>query len=680
MCGIVGVYSAADAPSRDTLLAMAGELRHRGPDGAGLYLDRRFGMANTRLAIVDIGGGEQPLSDESGRRWVMQNGEIYNYPELRATLTQRGHRFSTHCDTEVLVHAYEEWGAECLDRLNGEFAFAIWDRDAEELFLARDRFGVRPLFVSWSGGALSFASEAKALLRRPGVRRELDPLGVVEAFTLWGTSPKRSAFADIGELAAGHYLRIGPAGLIEERRWWQLPLAPPGDRSRAREDDLAEELRWLLDDATRIRLRADVPVATYLSGGVDSSAATAMAQHSSIHPLRAFGVRFADPHFDEGAYQDCVARHLGTPLTTVTIDAAQIAALIPRVVVLAEKPTLRTAPAPLLELSAAVRAAGIKVVLTGEGADEVFGGYDIFKLDAVRRFWARHPDSACRPRLLNRLYPYLAHDVSRAGSVLQNVFAAGLSDVGDPLYSHRLRFEQAARLVNRFFAADFVDRARSQGDPTAELIERLPREYHGYSALGKAQHVEVATFLSGYLLHSQGDRMLMGNSIEGRFPFLDHRVAEFAGRLPDQMKLRGLREKHLLRRAVRSYLPAAITRREKRPYRAPILRAFVGAGAPAYVRELTTPECLRDAGLFAPAAVDWLLRKCGRNVETGVSESDEMALVGVLSTMLLHAHLVARPSLAAPAVPNRVVIGSTVTLSRGAGGRYPVAAAGSGPG
>jgi asparagine synthase (glutamine-hydrolysing) len=657
---------------------MAGELRHRGPDGAGLYLDGRFGMANTRLAVVDLARGDQPLSDESGRRWVMQNGEIYNYPELRVTLEQRGHRFRTDCDTEVLVHAYEEWGAACLDRLNGEFAFALWDRATEELFLARDRFGVRPLFVSRSGGTLSFASEAKALLRRPGAARALDPLGIVEAFTLWGTSPARSAFIGIGELAPGHYLRVGPGGAGEERRWWQLPLAPPDERRREREDDLAEELRDLLDDATRIRLRADVPVGTYLSGGLDSSATTAMAQRHTSRPLRAFGIRFTDPHFDEGSYQDSVARHLGTPLTTVTVDAAEIAALMPRVVALAEKPTLRTAPAPLLQLSAGVRAAGVKVVLTGEGADEVFAGYDVFKLDAVRRFWARHPASTCRPRLLNRLYPYLAQDLGRAGSFLQNVFGAGLTDLADPVYSHRLRFEQGGRSLLRFFSGAFVADARAQGDPVAELIARLPREYAGYSPLGRAQHVEVATFLSGYLLHSQGDRMLMGNSIEGRFPFLDHRLAEFAGSLPDGMKLRGLREKHLLRRAVSSYLPPDITRREKRPYRAPILRAFVGRSAPDYVAELTRADRLRAAGVFEPAAVEWLLRKCRKNADVGVSEMDEMALVGVLSTMLLHDQMIAQPALAEPAVPTRIVVGADVEPAGGARLDRPTSAAAAG--
>ncbi|MDF2772941.1 MAG: asparagine synthase, partial [Geminicoccaceae bacterium] len=634
-----------------------------------LYVDRRFVMASTRLSIIDLAAGDQPLSDERGRYWVMQNGEIFNHPELRTELEACGHRFATHSDTEVLAHAYEEWGAECLARLNGEFAFAVWDRAASELFLGRDRFGIRPLFLLETNGVVAFASEAKALLRHPLATRELNPAGVLESFLLWAGSPARSAFIGIRELPPGHYLRVGPPGVLEERRWWDMPFTPREEQRDEPEAELAEELRELLDDATRIRLRADVPVGTYLSGGLDSSAITAMAQRLTRHPVRTFGIGFADPDYDESVFQDQVARALGTELTRLTIDGPEIAELMPRVVVLSEKPTLRTAPAPLLKLSRAARDAGYKVVLTGEGADEMFAGYDVFKLDKVRRFWARHPESKYRPLLLRRLYPYLAQDLARAGAMLHNVFGAGLSETDDPLYSHRLRFDHAARAL-RFFEREALARAVEAGDPREELRARLPADYARFTPLGRAQYLEVITFMCGYLLHSQGDRMLMGHSVEGRFPFLDYRVAEFAGRLPDRMKLVGLREKSILRQAVGPLLPRAIARREKRPYRAPILGAFVGRGSPAYVDELLQPDRLRGTGLFSSPAVGLLLQKCRRNEAQGigVSESDEMALVGVLSTMLLHEHLVARPTLAPPATPNRVVIGAAIMLSTTVGG------------
>ena len=304
MCGIAGIYARPEANAPDELLlTMAGELRHRGPDGTGLYLDGRFGMANNRLAIVDLQGGDQPLASEDGRYWVMQNGEIYNYVELQAELEGLGRRFATTSDTEVIAQAYAEWGPACLDSFNGDFAFAVWDRRERELFLARDRFGVRPLFVAELGGDLVFASELKAILRHPGARRELDPAALVESFTTWCISPDASSFPGIRELAPAHYLRVGPEGIREEHRWWDLRFSDAGDVSPAERSALAEELDELLADATRLRLRADVPVAAYLSGGLDSSAIVAHALEQMDETLYTFGIGFEDPRFDESAFR-----------------------------------------------------------------------------------------------------------------------------------------------------------------------------------------------------------------------------------------------------------------------------------------------------------------------------------------------------------------------------------------
>jgi asparagine synthase (glutamine-hydrolysing) len=658
MSGIAGIYSGAEARiPPEHLLALAGELRHRGPDGVGLYLDRWFGMVHTRLAFVEPEGGDEPVTNENGRLWVMRDGAIYNAPELRDELKGLGHHFATRTDSEVLVHAYEEWGAACLERLNGKFAIALWDRASAELFLARDRFGLCPLFLSERGAALSFASEAKALLRHPAALRELDPLALMESFTLWACAPDRSPFAGIRELPGGHYLRVGGAGILEERRWWELPLAEPDATSRRDRGELAEELVELLGDAVRIRLRAAAPVGTYLSGGLDSSAVTALAARAASRPLPAFAISFADHRFDETAEQDLVASALGATLSRATMTASEIAELLPRVVELTEKPTLRTAPAPLLRLSALAHDFGCRVVLTGEGADELFAGYDIFKLDQVRRFWARQPDSQLRPLLLNRLYGYLPHDLQRAGTLLQGAFRSGLTETNDPLYSHRPRFSKAARLLG-FFGTEAQERASREGEPTERLQARLPAGFSRLSTLKRAQYLEITTFLCGYLLHSQGDRMVMGNSVEGRFPFLDHRVAEFAGRLPDTLQLRGLEEKYLLRKAVAHLLPPEIIRREKRPYRAPILAALVGRDAPEYIAELTRPARLAEAGIFAPPAVDRLFAKCRRNAESIVGEIDEMALAGIISVMLLHEQFIANPRTAAPAMPTRIVVGS----------------------
>ena len=649
---------------------MAGELRHRGPDGTGLYLDGRFGMANTRLAIIDVAGGDQPLPNEDGRYWVMQNGEIYNYVELRRELEDRGHRFETTCDTEVLVHAYEEWGVECVQRLNGEFAFAVWDRDEHQLFLARDRFGIRPLFVAEFGGDFIFASECKALLRHPDAGRSLDPLGLVETLTIWSTLPDRSAFTGIRELPPGHVIRLGPDGMPRQARWWDIDFREP-ERPARRVDDYADELLALLTDAVRIRLRADVPVAAYLSGGLDSSAVATIARDLYPQTLNSFGIGFSDERFDESEFQDLITDAIGTSLTRITVHERDIADLLPRVCELSERPTLRTAPAPLLALSKAVNDAGLKVVLTGEGADELFAGYDIFREDKIRRFWARDPDARHRGLLLTRVNAFLARDLERIGGFLTAFYGRGLGDTDDPLYSHRIRYANTARCL-RLVRPDLLEQAAAEGDPLERLLRRLPRRFTGFSPLGKAQYLEINTFLSGYLLHTQGDRMLMGNSVEGRFPFLDYRIAEFAANLPDSARLLGLVEKHVLRKAVGPLLPDRITARRKQPYRAPIVRAFVGPAAPPWVRDLLEPDTLAEAGVFEPGAVARLLQKC-EGARDAVSETDEMALVAVLSTMLLHDRFVAHPTLAPAVSPTRVVVGSQVETPAAAGAGLEVA-------
>ncbi len=656
MCGLAGVYGRAGQPvDRSLLLAMAGELRHRGPDGTGLYADGRLGMVNTRLAIVDLEGGDQPLSDERGRYWAMQNGEIYNHVELRAELERLGHRFATTSDTEVIAHAYAEWGVDCLHRFNGDFALAVWDRERGRLFLARDRFGVRPLFLADYGGDVCFASEAKALLRHPRSRRELDPVAIADTFTMWTPLPDRSAFVGVRELPPAHYVLVDADGTGPLTRWWDLEFDPDHSSS---EDELVDQVEALLVDAIRIRLRADVPVATYLSGGLDSSAMAAIAvRQLQDDTLFAFGVGFADERYDESAEQDAIARQLGTVFRRTVVDAAAIAEVFPRAVELAEKPLLRTAPAPLLRLSGAVQDAGLKVVLTGEAADELFGGYDIFREDKVRRFWARDPSSQLRPLLFRRLNRWLATDPARAGAFLTRFYARDLEAVDDPLYSHRLRFANTGRCL-RLLSPDVLDAAGREGDSAARLVRSLPARFDSFSPLAKAQYLETVTFFEGYLLHSQGDRMLMGHSIEGRFPFVDFRLAELASRLPDRLRVRGLQEKYALRRAVAPYLGDEIRSRPKVPYRAPIREVFFGADRPDYVADLLRPERVAESGLFDPAAVARVTAKFEAAQDGGVSETDEMALVGAISLQLLHDLMVRAPTLAPPLAPTRVVVGA----------------------
>jgi asparagine synthase (glutamine-hydrolysing) len=608
-------------------------------------------MAASRLAIVDLANGDQPLSDDEGRYWVVQNGEIYNYVELRDELAALGHRFSTTCDTEVLANAYAEWGPECLHRLNGDFAFAIWDALARELFLARDRFGVRPLFVAELGGDFWFASEARALLRHPDARRELDRVALAEYFVTWANPSGRSSFEGIRELPPGCWMRVDDRAVEPPRRWWDLDFSSEAEGS---EDDLLQQLRELLDDSVRIRMRADVPVAVYISGGLDSSIIAALGRSYARRGLTLFGVGFEDARYDESEYQRTAASALGAELIQASVGPTTIADLLPTVVASAERPTLRTAPAPLLQLASVVHENATKVVLTGEGADELFAGYDIFREDKVRRFCARDPDSQTRPILYARLNEYLGEDMKRLAPFLARFYGRGLLDTDDPLYSHRIRFENGKRLI-RTLGADLLDGDETAGGALTGMFDRLPSHITDLAPLDRAQYLEVATFLEGYLLHTQGDRMLMRHSVEGRFPYLDYRVAEFAAKLPARLRLVGLREKVGLRKATADLVPPQIRTRKKWPYRAPIAEPLLATAEGRALFDVLEPAHVGAVGIFDSAAVANLTAKLEAQDPGKVSEMDEMALLAALSTMLLHESFIASPSAAPVAVPTKVV-------------------------
>ncbi len=636
MCGFSGYLGHVDAPDR-TLVAMADAIAHRGPDGRGFFhADRKgrtpgVGLAHVRLAIIDPSDSLQPMLSADGTLALAFNGEIFNYTELRQDLIARGHTFRTSGDTEVLLKLYEEMGEACLSRLNGDFAFAIWDGRRKCLFLARDRMGVRPLFYTRHGGTFYFASEAKALLTVPGIGCDLDLIALDQIFTLWSPIGQRTAFSGISELEPGTFLRADASG---ERidSYWQLDFPDAADAFRDTGDPDAslEQLNDLLVDATRIRLRADVPVGACLSGGLDSSLVAALAAEHAPQGLRTFSIAFDTPEHDESAFQQQMALHLGVSNDTVNCSGGDIASVFPQVIRLAEKPLIRTAPAPMLKLSALIRENGIKVVLTGEGADEVFAGYDIFKEARVRRFCARQPGSRLRPLLFRRLYPYLPGLQKQSAASLAAFFGAHASADDDPLFSHRPRIANTAG-AKLFFSDDLKARLGAY-DAAEDLISLLPERFSRWHPLHQAQYLETRFLLPGYILSSQGDRMAMGNGVEGRFPFLDHRLVEFAAKLPPELKLRGLEEKYLLRKAASGRLPASIINRVKQPYRAPDSKAFLGGTGSDYVRSQFDPVRLKAQGLFNPASTGKLYEKCATSEAPGFRA--DTAFVGILSTGL----------------------------------------------
>jgi len=640
MCGIAGFFGCLPQtyPPREIMRRMLAVLSHRGPDGQGLHLDEGGGLGHTRLSIIDLAGGQQPMSNEDDTVWVTFNGEIFNYVELQEDLAKRGHKFRTRSDTEVIVHMYEERGLACVEAFNGDFAFALWDKRKNRLVLARDRMGVRPLYYTHRG-ALIFASEMKALFQVPGVQPEIDPIALDQCFTFWFPLAPRTPFRDIQELPPGHIL-IAESGSVSVSSYWELRYPVGSENSdlpAPTEKQMAEELEALLIDATRIRLRADVPVGAYLSGGLDSSVVTALIRLFTASRLKTFSVGFEAEEFDETKYQQEVVEALATDHESITCTHGDIGRIFPEVIWHAERPILRTAPAPLYQLSALVRQNEFKVVLTGEGADEVLAGYDIFKEAKVRRFWARQPRSSWRPLLLRRLYPYLADVQGQPQAYLQAFFGTALDRPADPFFSHLPRWSMTSR-IKAFFSQDLRQTIGGY-DALEELRQRLPAEYNAWHPLSQAQYLEAAHLLPGYILSSQGDRVSMAHAVEGRFPFLDHRVVEFAARIPPRLKLKGLKEKHILRRSIGRYLPNAIAERPKQPYRAPDSQSFLGPCIPEYVEDLLSKQALLRTGYFEPRSVQKLLDKCRRQGTVGFR--DNMAVVGILSVQLLD-HLFVR--------------------------------------
>ncbi len=640
MCGIAGCV-AVDAgtapPSLGQLQAMTAALRHRGPDESGVYRDRRAGLAHTRLSIIDLATGQQPLCNEDGSLWIVLNGEIFNYLELREELLALGHRFRTTSDTEVAVHAWEAWGERSFERFNGQWAIALWDTARETLVLSRDRLGVRPIYTCRHHGRLYFASEVKAIFAAdPTIRRAFDPVGLAQTFTFWSPVPPQTVFAGVQEIEPGH-VRIVRGGRVEDRAFWS-PSFPVSDVDGfgGSIEDAADETARRLEKAVALRmLRADVPVGSYLSGGLDSSLVAALGLRAKGgESFCTFSIRFEDTEYDETAFQRMMAARLGSEHREVIVSRGDIAEALPEVVWHAERPMLRTAPVPLYLLSQIVRRAGIKVVLTGEGADEVFAGYDIFREGKVRRFWARQPHSTRRPQLLGRMYPYLARSPVALPALARQFFGRDLDRWQAPGFAHQPRW-QAAHALQRLFSQG-LQAAIGGRDVSAEFLASLPPDLPRWSSLAQDQYIEMRTLLAGYILASQGDRMLMAHSVEGRFPFLDADVVALAASLPPSYKLRVLDEKHVLKRLAREIVPPEIIARKKQPYRAPDALSFAGPTVPDWVEDVMSERSLSACGVFDTQGARRLFEKCRAGRSAQFSNADNMALVGVLTTQVLH--------------------------------------------
>ena len=640
MCGIAGILRPnrpAEALGPD-IRGMLSHIAHRGPDGYGTLVDDGFAMGTVRLAILDPAGGAQPFGDPTGRYWLCYNGEIYNYRELRATLEARGFSFRTTCDTEVVLAAWIAWGPDCLTRFNGGFAFALYDAETGSLFLARDRFGKRPLYYAIRGGSVLFASEMKAFLAVPGFSFEQDPDQLSAILAQWTPLPEQSGFFGIKSLGMGEYLSVKD-GTLTTRAYDTLRF-DIGPRVEAEEEAL-EAIRARLSRSVELRLRSDVEVGVYLSGGVDSAIVAALARDFASKPLSTFSVEFEDAEFDESAEQRLIAEHLGTSHHAERISHADIAAAMPAAVFHAEVPAFRSAFVPMYLLSQRTKAEGIKVILSGEGADEAFLGYDLFKETLLRDAWRELPDETRRSRLA-RLYPHLSHYGPEDIAAVTGLYAQFSEEKMPGLFSHELRFQ------NGQFSARLM---KEKGDPfraISELVANAPG-FQRLSPVEKAQWLEYKTLLPGYLLSTQGERMSLAHGVENRCPFLDPEV--FALATSVNLKFDdGFTEKRLLREAFRGRVPDAIADKRKFPYRAPDAAAFA-AERPDYLDLVLSADELAKLPFLEPKFASRLAQKVLTKPAGEISTKENQTFLYLISIALLDRAFVRREGLSDPALP-----------------------------
>jgi asparagine synthase (glutamine-hydrolysing) len=583
MCGIAGCLDLRGAGriERSVVAAMTETLVHRGPDSSGLYIEPNVALGIRRLEIIDLETGDQPITNEDGTVILVCNGEIFNYRELRAELTGRGHRFRTRTDVEVLVHLYEEHGAALVDHLNGQFAFTLYDRREERLLLARDPFGVNPLYVCESGGLLLFASEIKGILRHPAAPRRIDLVGLDQILSLPGLVSPRTLLAGIRSLPPGHLL-VAARGEATTRQYWDLEYPLEGEALPVRsEEEWVEELRERFERSVERRLQADVPVGLFLSGGMDSSLVSAAAVRlSNGSPRHSFSIAFDDDEIDEGRYQRLMARHLGSEHHEIRFGSDAMIERLHAMVLHGECPVKETFNTCSLALAAAAHEAGVPVVLGGEGADEIFGGYPGYRFDSLgeRNEDPLDVETALEEELRERVWGDRRIFYEKNQVAFREVKAA--------LYSPALR-----ERMEEFdcMSHPLVDRERLRG--------RHPLHQRSY--------LDLKLRLADHLLGEHGDRMVMAHSVEGRYPFLDLEIVDLARRMPPDLKVRDLTAKYVVRRMAEGTIPRQIVAREKFGFRAPGSPLLLQRRVP-WVEDLLSVERVRRQGFFDAGLVERL--------------------------------------------------------------------------
>jgi asparagine synthase (glutamine-hydrolysing) len=632
MCGIAGFFGTRlDPREHDVCLArMLGRILHRGPDEQGYLVDGHAALGAVRLSIIDLAHGSQPMGTPDGRWWIVFNGEAFNYKELRAELASQGVAFRTWCDTEVVLQGLAAQGPRFLERINGQFALCLYDRSRRRALLARDRLGERPLFYTRFDGGFLFASEVKALAAYPGFRCTLDPVAIRDTMLGWSALPGESCFQGVSLLEPGTWAWY-ERGELTTRSFAQTPSRSALDPSPAPGfDRAAAGIREVLTDSVRLRLRADLEVGAYLSGGLDSTIVAGLAQRLLDTRLRTFSIRFRGGSFDEGEYQSLAHRHVGSDHTEIFVGPEDYERCFREVVYHAETPLYRLAPIPMYLLARAVRERGLKVVLTGEAADEFFLGYDLYRELLVRTALEDETLSeADKSRRVQELYHYLDHFRSDNAAGILRFFEAISGRTDDPLYGHRAR-HAIGRFATRLFRRELLGDAPGY---EARLVESMRRRHPGFDdlpPLEKTVVIESETLLSGYLLCSQGDRMSSAHGVEARYPFTDPEVIDAAARLPVDYRLRDGEEKYILKQAFADLIPDPIRDRPKYPYRSPDGDLMLD---PSFSRHLPAPEEIDEAGIFDPVLVSKFLGNLSREK---MAQRELLALTTLVSSQMLY--------------------------------------------
>ncbi len=605
MCGIAGIVTPGTPPPRAGIESMARALIHRGPDETGFFQEAPAALSIQRLSIIDLVSGSQPQASPDGRHTIVFNGEIYNHAEVRAELETKGFTFRTHSDTEVILQAYLAYGEKCLARLNGMFAFAIWDKLERVLFLARDRLGVKPLYYTFlKDRTFLFASEIKAFLRVPAFLPERNPQALSQILTLGFPLTPDTFFKGVHSVLPGHFLKLkdGQAGQV---KYWELdPFAP---KRRESADELAEELRARLETATKRRLVSDVPVAAYLSGGIDSSAIVALYSKLAPGKIKTFSIGFGDPAHNELPFAKQVSEHFHTDHF-----AFECAPPTPEdfreLVWHLEDPLVTLLQLPLFSLSQAVQNQGFKVVLSGDGADEVLGGYDYFGMFKTFHFIQKNRASKNRLKLLSRFNPALQHEEAHSlyFAMLQNQLKKLPPHFPSLPYVFHL-FQDTALLFSQSFHREL------RAAPPWPLFFDTDA-LKALSPMDQLFYLETKLRLLNLTL-PLSDKMSMANSVENHSPFLDYPFVEFCHSLPASLKVQGLQEKFILKKAFRDFLPEEILSRKKKPLTAPLSWALSKLGES--MRESLSEKTLRDKGYFNPDYVALLQQvAASRNVDS----------------------------------------------------------------